>query len=200
MVLASMVGSSASNEYGKGGTVNATGLSSTFRLRLKSDLVSACNRLGAALPAPSRPAPTMPLRTRNLRRSMGTPQLRWALPLARGIIAPPAVAAQPSGSSPPAKPRHWHCSLLDAPQGPSGRFRDCEFRRARQPLQKRKNAPAFGTIRRKLSISQRNAGVAHQPFPLRAFDRAPAEDLAKFCLAHSRKPFQTRFQERLARE
>src|SRR5208337_1657197 len=77
-----------SNEYGKGGTVNATGLSSTFRLRLKSDLVSACNRPGAALPAPSRPAPTMPLLTRNLRRSMETPQLRWALRLARGIIAP----------------------------------------------------------------------------------------------------------------
>src|SRR5271157_4405627 len=88
MVLASMVGSSASNEYGKGGTVNATGLSSTFRLRLKSDLVSACNRPGAALPAPSRPAPTMPLLTRNLRRSMETPQPRWALQLARGIIAP----------------------------------------------------------------------------------------------------------------
>src|SRR5271157_6118714 len=94
MVLASMVGSNASNEYGKGGTVNATGLSSTFRLGLKSDLVSACNIPEAALPAPSSPAPTIPLLIINLRRSMGAPQLRWAVWLARGIIAPLPAAAQ----------------------------------------------------------------------------------------------------------
>src|SRR5258707_12338841 len=71
MVLASMCGSRASNGYGSGGTVNATGFSSDCEFEL-GFLVSASNRPGTAPPAPISPAPTMPLPAINLRRFMAT--------------------------------------------------------------------------------------------------------------------------------
>src|SRR5271163_830377 len=61
-----MDGSSASNEYGKGGTVNAMGLSSGVRF----EIASARKRPEAAWWVPSNPAPTMPVLNKNLRRFM----------------------------------------------------------------------------------------------------------------------------------
>src|SRR5260370_42302108 len=69
MVWASMCGSRASNGYGSGGTVNATGFSSDFEFEL-GFAVSASKRPGRAPPAPSIPAPTIPERERNRRRFM----------------------------------------------------------------------------------------------------------------------------------
>ena len=69
MVLASMCGSKASNGYGSGGSVKATGFSSDCEFEL-GFFVSASNRPGTALPAPISPAPAMPVPTINLRRLM----------------------------------------------------------------------------------------------------------------------------------
>src|ERR1700731_1755108 len=71
MVLASICGSRASNGYGSGGRVKATGFSSDFEFGL-GFFVSASKRPGAAPPALINPAPTMPVPTINLRRLMAT--------------------------------------------------------------------------------------------------------------------------------
>src|SRR5260370_36905062 len=86
-----MYGSSASNEYGNGGKVKATGFSS--RVRFESELVAgpARKRRGAAFPAPSNPAPTIPVFNKKLRRFIGTSAARRASRPAYGII--PLVAA-----------------------------------------------------------------------------------------------------------
>src|SRR5258708_32770989 len=87
-----MYGSSASNEYGNGGKVKATGFSS--RVRFESELVAvpARKRPGAAFPAPSNPAPTIPVLNKKLRRFMGTSEARRANRPAAGII--PLVPAR----------------------------------------------------------------------------------------------------------
>src|SRR6266849_5097532 len=71
-----MYGSSASNEYGNGGTVKATGFSSRVRFESELFAVPARKRPGAAVPAPSNPAPTIPVFNKKLRRFMGTPAMR----------------------------------------------------------------------------------------------------------------------------
>src|ERR1700760_650735 len=71
-----MCGSSASNEYGNGGTENATGLSSNLRLGSKLfAVVLACKRSATAL-VPNNPALTTLPRNRNLRRFIVAPLLR----------------------------------------------------------------------------------------------------------------------------
>src|SRR3979409_1368608 len=85
MVLASMCGSRASNGYGSGGSVKATGFSSDCEFEL-GFFVSASNRPGTALPAPISPAPTMPVPTINLRRLMAASRRRaHASQRARGL-------------------------------------------------------------------------------------------------------------------
>src|SRR5712672_3143094 len=69
MVLASIWGSRASNGYGSGGTVNATGFSSDFEFEL-GIAVSVSKRPGRAAPAPIIPAPTTPEPERKRRRFM----------------------------------------------------------------------------------------------------------------------------------
>src|SRR5215813_4889747 len=72
-----MCGSSASNEYGSGGTENAPGLSSNLRLGSKLFVVVlACKRLATAF-VPNSPALTTPPRNRNLRRFIVAPLLRF---------------------------------------------------------------------------------------------------------------------------
>src|ERR1700722_1673164 len=72
-----MCGSSASNEYGSGGTENATGLSSKLRLGSKLFVVVlACKRLATVL-VPNNPALTTPPRNKNLRRFIVAPLLRF---------------------------------------------------------------------------------------------------------------------------
>ena len=77
MVFASIYGSSASNGYGSGGSVNATCFSSGFATGFSSDcefdlgfLVSASNRPGTAPLTPMTAAPKMPVPAMNLRRLM----------------------------------------------------------------------------------------------------------------------------------
>src|SRR5256885_11716827 len=85
MVLASMCGSSASNGYGNGGTVNATGFSSGFGFNFGVDPIGvssgpecslgtvaklAPTRREKAALAPTNPAPAKPVPI-NLRRFIG---------------------------------------------------------------------------------------------------------------------------------
>src|SRR5260370_5586752 len=100
-----MVGSSASNEYGSGGTVNATGFSSKVRFESELVAVSARKKPGAEFPAPSNPAPTIPVFNKKLRRFMGSSAARRANRPARGII-PPVPARWESGSGKPRYPRY----------------------------------------------------------------------------------------------
>src|SRR5258708_23925102 len=86
IVLGSMYGSSASNEYDSGGTENATGFSSKLEFDSEMLLVPARNKPGAAFPAPSNPAPTILVFNKNLRRSMGTLAARRASRPAGRII------------------------------------------------------------------------------------------------------------------
>src|SRR6266852_906709 len=95
-----MYGSSASNEYGNGGTVKATGFSSRVRFESELFAVPARKRPGAAVPAPSNPAPTIPVFNKKLRRFMETSAARranrtagWIIPLVpagwqRGLCKP----------------------------------------------------------------------------------------------------------------
>src|ERR1700689_363013 len=72
-----MCGSSASNEYGSGGTEKAAGLSSNLRLGSKLFVVVlACKRLATVL-VPNNPALTTPPRNKNLRRFIVAPLLRF---------------------------------------------------------------------------------------------------------------------------
>src|ERR1700686_5910764 len=82
MVLASIYGSSASNGYGSGGSVNATCFSSGFATGFSSDcefdlgfLVSAPNTPGTATMTA---APTMPVPAMNLRRLMTASSRHYA--------------------------------------------------------------------------------------------------------------------------
>src|SRR5713101_4709965 len=79
-----MYGSSASNEYGSGGTVKATGFSSRVRFESELFAVSARKRPGAAFPVPSNPAPAIPVFHKKLRRFMRTSAARRANRPARG--------------------------------------------------------------------------------------------------------------------
>src|ERR1700730_8750220 len=104
MVLASIYGSSASNGYGSGGSVNATCFSSGFATGFSSDcefdlgfLVSASNTPGTA---PMTAAPTMPVPAMNLRRLMTASSTHyarqrgaWIIPLYRGGRYPPLATA-----------------------------------------------------------------------------------------------------------
>src|SRR5215471_2254490 len=90
-----MWGSSASNGYGKGGTVNATGLSSILRWDFDSDLVRSryarCRRASSEQAGTDNPTAHEKLAAIH----RGSPQLRWASRLAREIIAPAHQLAQP---------------------------------------------------------------------------------------------------------
>src|SRR5580693_8046996 len=95
MVLASMYGSSASNGYGSGGTVNATGFSSSLRFDSNSNAVPERKAADAPLLAPSNPAPAMPELTRNFRRFMGVLLRRGGWPTRR-LYHTPLIAERPS--------------------------------------------------------------------------------------------------------
>src|SRR6266478_3712596 len=132
-----MYGSSASNEYGSGGTENATGFSSKLEFESELLLAPARNKPGAEFPAPSNPAPTILVFNKNLRRSMGTPAARRASRPAGRII--PLVSPgwergqrNPPSDKLPVFPVRYFGSclfvndssavLLDARKCPLGRF------------------------------------------------------------------------------
>src|SRR5579872_2919299 len=127
-----MCGSSASNEYGSGGTENATGLSSSLRLGSKLFVVVlACKRSATAL-VPNNPALTTLPRNRNLRRFIVAPLLRFVrqrrwdyTAVARGNVnrREPRACDIPALILPHARTTfHLHYTSLDARQSPLGRF------------------------------------------------------------------------------
>src|SRR5437879_10778787 len=69
-----MYGSSASNEYGNGGTVKATGLSSRVRFESESVVVPARKRPGAACPAQAILRRRYPYSTKSFDDSRGPQQ------------------------------------------------------------------------------------------------------------------------------
>src|SRR5882762_8304680 len=101
--------------------------------------MSARKRPDAALPAPSNPAPTIPVFHKKLRRFMGTSAARRANPPARGIIPPEPAGWYGSAQvspipkvSPNLLAAHRNLSvrqrspalLLDARKRPTGRFNE----------------------------------------------------------------------------
>src|SRR5215472_17328233 len=112
-----MYGSSGSNGYDMGGTVNATGLSSRLRFGYRISSGSGTEKARPPHnPLAGNPAPTVFMLARNSpRRRFGT--RAPIIPL----VLPGAI---------PRTPLTW---WLDARERPSGRFRDYYFRRLSQP-------------------------------------------------------------------
>src|SRR5579862_4509664 len=124
MVLASMYGSSASNEYGNGGTVNATGCSSSVKLRSGPAGPPAGKNVAPARSAPTRAAPVM------------LPAIRNSLRFIQELLS----AVGPIGASTDEVQRGLYCRVvrslnsqraakrcagyarLDARERPKGRF------------------------------------------------------------------------------
>src|SRR5216684_4605403 len=127
MVLASMCGSSASNGYGSEGTVNGTGFSPSLRFESELIAVPARKKPGAEFPAPSSPAPTIPVLNKKLRRFMGTPAMRNVINRSAaglynlcghhgnsaGEIHNPASSAELPDSRQPAGPREQDSQCTD---------------------------------------------------------------------------------------
>src|ERR1700757_1444813 len=137
MVLASMYGSRASNGYGSGGTVNATGFSSDCEFEM-GFLVSASNRPGTAPPAPISPAPTMPVPVINLRRLMAASKRARATRRTCGLYRYIADGSKPPLAEAPKETCRQISSLsldLDAREGPKGRVRYHRVLRGGKTLQ-----------------------------------------------------------------
>ena len=70
--------------------------------------------------------------------------------------------------------------LLDAREGPLGRFGDDVFGRCGKPRQQFCDASVGCGAVREAGVPERDAGVTDQAAPFRAFDGTAAEELVKF--------------------
>src|SRR6266850_1424087 len=94
-------------------------------------------------------------------------------------------------------PRAISSPSLDARKGPSGRFGDDRLSRSCKPFQKRTGTSMNFRALPQIGISQRIAGVAHQPAPFGALNGAASEHFPEFSFAQTREPFEPGQKETL---
>src|SRR5712664_533215 len=194
MVLASMCGSRASNEYGSGGRVKATGFSSECEFGL-GFFVSASKRSGTAPPALINPAPTMPVPTINLRRLMATSSDALARVRVRADytaiqrlvvnLRSPGNRIKIFGHSP------FRLSL-DAGERPKGGIRDDGVFRGRKTLQQFADPSITGCFAVEIGIAQSDASVANQASPLGPLHSAATKKTAELHFVDFRQPLEPR--------
>src|ERR1700739_1129245 len=189
-----MYGSSASKEYGKGGTVNAMGESSGVKFLLDFSRPSAASKLTANFSAPSRAAPAMlPATSKFLRFTKNFPAARADVMLTN-YTSRRFPHSTPAGR----KSGEFSVSLsLDARERPAGRFSDYGVAAPRQPLQRPGNLSIPVRIRLHAVIAKGNASITHQALPFCSLDWTASKQFAKLLLRQTRDPQQVRQEQSL---